>query len=384
MFLAQNERPDFRTISDFRKRHRAELAELLTQTIAIGVREKLIDLKCVAIDGTKIHASAGTKSFKNPEFLKEELKRLEAEIQESLEKDIRNDDDEDEQHGGGDGEIRLTSAGEDKKVLRDKLKKALDHYQSLEGEKPKGVSITDPECRYMQGKGINPSYNAQLAVDSKCLMAVGGYITTACCDSSQLVPVVEDVKERTGKDPEVVVADRGYSNLGSIAEIEKKQILAYVSLINYKKHRPHTGFAYNSESNTFTCPEGRSLRQSQEYPPGRALRYRSVSCKGCSRVSSCMPGRSDSSHRTITVTAFQESVERVRARLETPIGLAMRKLRSATVEPVFGVIKHALRFRRVSVRGSPMVDAEWKFQLAIYNIFKLTRYARGDFQLTPA
>lgn len=147
MFLRQNERPDFRTISDFRKTHREELAELLTQTIAIGVRENLIDLKCVSIDGTKIHGAAGKKSFKRPEFLREEIARLENEIRESLQRNTQNDKDEDGQHGGGDGEIRLTAAGEDKKVLRDKLKKALNHYLSIEGEKPRGVSVTDPECR---------------------------------------------------------------------------------------------------------------------------------------------------------------------------------------------------------------------------------------------
>src|SRR5258708_103496 len=78
MYLAQNERPDFRTISEFRKRHRQELAELLTQTIAIGIREELIDLKCVAVDGTKLQGFAGRTSFKSPKLIKEELDRLEA------------------------------------------------------------------------------------------------------------------------------------------------------------------------------------------------------------------------------------------------------------------------------------------------------------------
>ncbi len=70
IYLACNEKPDFRTINDFRKLHSAQLAGLLRQTIEIGLREGIIDLKQVCIDGTKLAASAGRRSFKSPEKLK--------------------------------------------------------------------------------------------------------------------------------------------------------------------------------------------------------------------------------------------------------------------------------------------------------------------------
>jgi transposase len=88
MFLARNERPDFRTINDFRKNNAEELAGILTQTIEVGIRENLIDLRQVCIDGTKIGASAGRRSFKTPETLKRELAELEHEIKASLRADI--------------------------------------------------------------------------------------------------------------------------------------------------------------------------------------------------------------------------------------------------------------------------------------------------------
>ncbi len=65
IYLACNEQPDFRTINDFRKVHSASLAKLLRQTIEIGLNEGIIDLKQVCIDGTKLGASAGRRSFKS-------------------------------------------------------------------------------------------------------------------------------------------------------------------------------------------------------------------------------------------------------------------------------------------------------------------------------
>lgn len=82
IFLAQNEKPDFRTINLFRKLHSKSLASLLRQTIEIGLKEEIIDLKTVAVDGTKIRAFAGRRSFGKPENFKSELDALEKELEE--------------------------------------------------------------------------------------------------------------------------------------------------------------------------------------------------------------------------------------------------------------------------------------------------------------
>src|SRR5436305_12856009 len=50
--------PDFRTISDFRKRHMAALKELFVQVLRLCQEAGLVKLGHVALDGTKVKANA--------------------------------------------------------------------------------------------------------------------------------------------------------------------------------------------------------------------------------------------------------------------------------------------------------------------------------------
>jgi len=52
------QRPDFRTISDFRKRHGAALQGLFVQVLRLCGEAGLVKLGHVALDGTKIKANA--------------------------------------------------------------------------------------------------------------------------------------------------------------------------------------------------------------------------------------------------------------------------------------------------------------------------------------
>jgi transposase len=56
--VAALDRPDFRTISEFRRRHLAALADLFVQVLALCRRAGLVGLGHVALDGTKLRANA--------------------------------------------------------------------------------------------------------------------------------------------------------------------------------------------------------------------------------------------------------------------------------------------------------------------------------------
>ena len=57
----------------------------------------------------------------------------------------------------------------------------------------------------------------------------------------------------------------------------------------------------------------------------------------------------------------------------TAAGRALYKLRQQTVEPVFGIIKEVLGFRRFSLRGLPKVSLEWDLVCLAYNLKRLHR-----------
>jgi transposase len=58
MAVTARQNPDFRTISDFRKRHLLALGGLFTQVLQLCQKAGLVTLGHVALDGTKIRANA--------------------------------------------------------------------------------------------------------------------------------------------------------------------------------------------------------------------------------------------------------------------------------------------------------------------------------------
>ena len=64
-------------------------------------------------------------------------------------------------------------------------------------------------------------------------------------------------------------------------------------------------------------------------------------------------------------------LERMRHRLRTKAGRAIYRLRQQTVEPVFGIIKEAMGFRRFLLRGEENAALEWTLVSLAYNLRRL-------------
>ena len=63
--------------------------------------------------------------------------------------------------------------------------------------------------------------------------------------------------------------------------------------------------------------------------------------------------------------------ERMTHRLETAEGKQLCGLRKQTVEPVFGIIKQAIGFRRFLLRGTEKAGIEWTLMATRYNLKRL-------------
>ncbi|HEY5891933.1 MAG TPA: transposase, partial [Chthoniobacterales bacterium] len=64
-------------------------------------------------------------------------------------------------------------------------------------------------------------------------------------------------------------------------------------------------------------------------------------------------------------------MEEMEYRVNTKEGRTRYKERQQTVEPVFGIIKEALGFRRFSMRGSAKAGLEWTLVCLAYNLKRL-------------
>ncbi|MFA6435434.1 MAG: transposase, partial [Elusimicrobiales bacterium] len=197
--LAANQRPDFRTISEFRKEHLKALTGLFMQVFEMCRKAGLVKLGYVAIDGTKVQAAASKHKAMSYHRMEKEEARLTAEI-EAMFRAI--DEQEDAQYGSdrrGDElppemafrESRRKKIREAKAELeREAKEKAEAAKRGIAGREKEGPqdgprpkepnaipgpkaqkNFTDPESRIMPSSTYKGSfvqgYNCQAAVDGE-------------------------------------------------------------------------------------------------------------------------------------------------------------------------------------------------------------------------
>lgn len=225
-YLAANNTPDFRTISDFRKRHLAVIDRLFVQVLKLCQKAGMVKLGHVALDGTKMQANASKHKAMSYGRMKKTEAQLQAEVAELLRRAEEVDEAEDAEHGrdkSGDElpaelayrEGRLKKIREAKAELEREAKEAAEtkkrEAQAKRAEKgPRGrmpadpdptpkdkaqKNFTDPDSRIMPRPGdrlaFMQAYNCQAAVDGKNQIIVAVDVVQQTNDSLQAVPMLD-------------------------------------------------------------------------------------------------------------------------------------------------------------------------------------------------
>ena len=99
MMIVAGDAPDFRTISEFRRRHLKALAALFVQVLQLAEKAGLVKLGHVALDGTKIKANASKHKAMSYERMKKREAELGAEVDRWLKAAEAADREEDKLYG---------------------------------------------------------------------------------------------------------------------------------------------------------------------------------------------------------------------------------------------------------------------------------------------
>jgi transposase len=99
MMIVAGDPPDFRTISEFRRRHLKALADLFVQVLKLAEKAGLVKLGHVALDGTKIKANASKHKAMSYDRMKKREAELEAEVDRWLKAAEAADAEEDKRYG---------------------------------------------------------------------------------------------------------------------------------------------------------------------------------------------------------------------------------------------------------------------------------------------
>jgi transposase len=368
--IVGSDRPDFRTISDFRKLHLEAFTDLFTQVLRLAREAGLVQLGLWATDGSKVPGNASRHKAMSYSYMQKEVERLRAEIADRLHRAQSQDEAEDAALGTHRGdelpdelrfrEQRLAKILQAKKRLEEQARadaeaerqrRAESEERARRGQRHPGgrpappvgdepdpkaqLSFTDPELKVMpqSNKGWDYGGNAQVVVDDACQVIVACDVVAQSNDKQQAVPMAAQALANleaagiarpvgaAGQVQTIAAAlDSGYFSAEAVRGLAGLGIDPYLATERQRHHAPA--------------------------PPAAAL----------------------------PLPAPATAVERMRAKLRTALGRAVYGLRKGVVEPVFGQIKGARGFRRFRLRGLAKVRGEWRLVCLTHNLLKLWRY----------
>jgi transposase len=384
IWLTGMECPDHNTLWRFWADNKKILKKMFKQSIKIALDAGLLGLVAHALDGTKIMACSSRRKMWHKEDLEKLLPKLDEAISEVMDQVERARSEEV-------GEVQLPESLQDhterKKFIQEAIRK-------LEDEGVKHLQPGEPDARFMKnGRTIELSYNAQAVADQKTGMIVAADVVNDENDSSQLVPMLDQVLENLGTTAEENIADGSYASAAQIDLAEKSgySILTNPGLTEESKRSDsenksyHSSrFNYDEDNDCCICPHGTILpfvgSKPSRWKTHELRLYRCRDYKQCPYRSKCSSGKRG---RTIEITPYHQAVVRQREKRQNPTNQQLLKARKAIIEPVFGWIKRNLNFRRWTVRGLENVQAQWSLICTTINLKKLYRYwLAGTLHLT--
>lgn len=424
MWLSGMQRPDFRTINNFRSGTLKPIIErIFGELLQLLVEDGYIKLENYFVDGTKLQADANRYTAvwgKNVRRYKENLQIKVKELLAQVDEENRL---EDEQYGekqneaeGQDSLLTSEQIGQradqlnvvlkqtaDKKVKRKtlgvqrKLQQAaqkMNQYekqdQALAGRN--SYSKTDPDAIFMRMKDGDflPAYNVIQGTENQFI--VNYTLAQSSGESHLLKQHLDQLVSSVGKLPANVVGDAAYGSEENYAYLKDRSSNAYLKYTGYfneqtRKHKEdrfhRDNFPYDRATDSFTCPNGQKLiRKSRmvEVRPGGYQRithlYSSKDCTGCPFARDCK--KPDQELRQFSINPTWDTFkQQARDRLSTEKGIELKKQRSVDVESSFGDIKYNQGYTRFRLRGLNKVKIEWGLIAISHNLRKIALHRKA-------
>lgn len=230
---------NYHGLSDFRCDHAVVLDRLLTESLTALLAEGIVKLEEIAIDGTKVRASAGKGSFRRAgklaeleELARQRVARLKAETQrDPAASETRRQ--AAQRRGAEDIARRAAAARRTLDKLRvEKAERAKTH-KTEEAEKGEArVSLTDPEARLMRFSdgAVRAGYNIQLAVAPDCGIILAAETTDRRNDAGLAGAMLDQVKQRLGGQPQRLLVDTHYATQNDIVDFAAHNITVYAPM----------------------------------------------------------------------------------------------------------------------------------------------------------
>jgi transposase len=346
-------KPDFRTIAEFRRRHLKALGNLFVQVLKLCRAAGLVKLGHVSLDGTKVQANASRHKAMSYGRMREAEKKLAAEVAAWFARAEASDAAEDREHGAERRGDEMPDWVANKMTRLERIRAAKAALEAEANAPPPPAdddgpgpssgmmgrtsqpqrgpdggppdkaqrNFTDPDSRILPIKGgVVQGYNAQVAVDGAHQIIIAQRVQTSPVDARCLKPLLSAARAVLRRNPKELSADAGFCTNPNLAHLARRRIKAFVA----------PGRARHGDNN-----------------PSGKRRWR----------------------RGSRIAAMALKLKRAGRR-------SRYRLRKQIVEPVFGQIKYARGFRQFLLRGLQQVRGEWAMICAAHNLLKLANATR--------
>jgi len=390
--VAQGLTPDHTTIFRFKQKNAREIKELFKQLALIIIESNITNIGTLAIDGTKIGANASLSANRKAKTIEAELNRL---FDESLNRDMQETND-----GTTPDSMNYTvpddlSTNERRiKTLQDAMA-VLKERQELEaekqrerirnreeeeketGQKKRGrkpsepptvpspdakVNPTDPTSQIMSTRnGYIQGYNGQIVSTEDQIILVAE-LTDEQNDKNQLQPLMDKVNEllesaQTDERPEAIIADSGYYSSQNVLYEMPGGLRLYIAPTkerNLQEPGPDDGFNSRLYEICRPAPGTHSPTIPELASIGTGVWHFYLD-------------------RDKPATQQEVCWMSMNSRVRSPSGRELYRKRKTMVEPIFGNMKHNMRFRRFSLKGMDKCEGEFALAALCHNIVKIFR-----------
>src|SRR5258708_27319341 len=222
---------NYHGLADFRVAHADVLDDLLTETLAAFMAEKLFDADEIVVDGTKIKASAGKSSYKRALRLDEaeaaaktRVAALKAEVDADPAASSKRTQAARARRQRETQERIEKARGKLAEVEAEKAKRAKRSPKEVAGQKEARASLTDPQARRMRcaDGAVRASYNVQIAVTTDHGFVTAIMATDRRNDSGLVRPMFAESEQRLGRPIKRVLADTGFAQVDDIAALSSR------------------------------------------------------------------------------------------------------------------------------------------------------------------
>jgi transposase len=387
--IVGSDRPDFRTISDFRRIHLDAFQDLFVEVLRLAGELGMVKLGNLALDGSKFKANASRHKAMSYGYMTREIERLRAEIWELTRQAKQTDAEEDAALGSRRGDElpdelkrrqdrlavieeamkRLEAQARQKAEAEQRRRDEAEAKREAEGKKRRGrapkpveptpedkaqTNFTDPESQIMKtsNKGFDYCMNGQAVVDQAHQIIVGADATQDANDKQQAGTMAKKTRE-TLEAAGIELPGDADDTEAKQPEVEQQQ----------GENNPLKGnrVPMSMDSGYFSEDAVGDVER-EGFDPHIAV--------GRQKHHAPLPESADRSPPPEGSTAK----ERMAHKLRTPSGRACYAKRKQIVEPVFGQMKHVRGFRQFLVRGIKKVRGEWNLLCLTHNLLKIWRH----------